>query len=199
MPLCYDLPQTGPLLQGEILGEIWEHVPRYPAIQSQEGQEFPVDSLRHEFVVVMSPGCDLEWDFWVRFPNPASQQQLVTPLNFNARKVSKAVSHVFLAQVHRQGEIKSQASSSHHWTLLVANRDERYHHFGSAPIGNGEGDMMPDLYIDFKKALALPIAKVYEGIGMGEIRRIALIPDRYIHHLMHRYYGFLSRVALPDD
>ena len=52
-------------------------------------------------------------------------------------------------------------------------------------------------YLDFKKVTALPTNALYEGVLSGKTERVALIPEYYIHDLIHRFYGFLSRVALP--
>jgi hypothetical protein len=30
------------------------------------------------------------------------------------------------------------------------------------------------------------------------VQRVAIMPPIYMHDLMHRFYGFLSRVGLPD-
>ncbi len=196
MPRQYSPPQFGALHQGEILGEIWEHVPRYPPIESQSGQSFPIDSVRYEFVVVMSPDCDLEWDFKARFPDQQSQEQLSSPSDISDLPVS--VSHVFLAKIYRREKIRSLIKGSDIWKRIENNQDERYHRFKESPVGEPLTTVLPDLYIDFKKALAIPTKSLYEGLRVGGVRRIALIPDKYIHDLMHRYYGFLSRVALPE-
>ena len=45
----------------------------------------------------------------------------------------------------------------------------------------------------------MPTDRLYDGILAGNVERVALLPDYYIHHLIHRFYSFLSRVALPDD
>ena len=101
--------------------------------------------------------------------------------------------------MYKESQIRSRSEvNSDLWRRIERNQDERYHHFTEAPIENSSDDGLPDLYIDFKKALAIPTKSLYEGLRVEGVKRIALIPEVYIHHLMHRYYGFLSRVALPD-
>jgi hypothetical protein len=39
---------------------------------------------------------------------------------------------------------------------------------------------------------------LYEGIRVNGISRVALIPNGFVHHLVHRCFAFLSRAALPD-
>lgn len=144
----------------------------------------------------MSPDCDLEWDFKARFPDQQSQEQLSSPSDISDLPVS--VSHVFLAKIYRREKIRSLIKGSDIWKRIENNQDERYHRFKESPVGEPLTTVLPDLYIDFKKALAIPTKSLYEGLRVGGVRRIALIPDKYIHDLMHRYYGFLSRVALPE-
>ena len=196
MPLQYGPPQSGALRQGEILGDIWDHVPRYPPMESQPGQSFSIDSVHYEYVVVMSPDCDLEWDFKARFPDQESREQLIPQSNIS--DLSASLSHVFLARFYRQEKIRSSIKGSDIWKRIEQNQDERYHHFKAAPVNELPESVLPDLYIDFKKALAIPTKSLYEGLRAQGIKRIALIPDIYIHDLMHRYYGFLSRIALPE-
>jgi hypothetical protein len=197
VPLQYDPPQAGALRQGEILGDIWDHVPQYPPIESQPNQSFTIESIYYEFVVVMSPDCDLEWDFKARFPDQESQNGLI-PLS-HSLDLPPLLSHVFLAAAYRNEKIRSRKEiKSDIWRRIENNQDERFHHFAPATLNDTSAIALPDLYIDFKKALAIPTKSLYEGLRVQGVKRIALIPDKYIHDLMHRYYGFLSRVALPD-
>ena len=57
---------------------------------------------------------------------------------------------------------------------------------------------LPDLFLDFKKALALPTALLYQVAQEGTVERVAIVPPIYLHDLIHRFYNFLSRVAVPD-
>jgi hypothetical protein len=196
--LCYDPPQSVALRQGEILQGIWEHIPRFPAVESQPGQSFVVDSVAPELVVVMNSDCDLEWDFKARFPDQSSREQLSYSGTLDPLTLSGMLSYVFLVEMHKKEHMRPLVRGSDLWRRVEQNQDERYHRFNEALVGKPATDSLPDLYLDFKKSLALPIAGVYEGIRVGGVMRIALIPDKYIHDLIHRYYGFLSRVAVPE-
>lgn len=57
---------------------------------------------------------------------------------------------------------------------------------------------LPELVLDFKKPLTLSTAMVYEGLRLRKVRRFGVVPPVYLHDLIQRFYGFLSRVALPD-
>ena len=197
MPLCYLPPQVSALRQGEILGDVYEHVPQFPPIRVEEGQPIPINSIYHEYLVVMSPDCDLEWDFKARYPDPESQERLISLTEIS--KVSSIIPQVFLAEGYKIERIVAQvARGTDIWRRIEQNQDERYHHLVASPIGTPPIGELPDLYIDFKKSLSIPTQSIYDGIRINGVRRLALIPEIYIHHLMHRYYGFLSRVALPD-
>ena len=84
------------------------------------------------------------------------------------------------------------------WRRIRQNQDERYHKLDASPyrIAPWFG-ILPDFYIDFKKTFALPTEQVYSALGAGYIRRVATVPHTYIHHLMQRFFGFLSRVGVP--
>jgi hypothetical protein len=56
---------------------------------------------------------------------------------------------------------------------------------------------VPEIYLDFKKALALPTRQVYEGLRVKGIPRLAVVPPIFLHDALHRFYGYLSRVAVP--
>lgn len=197
MPFQYDPPPSGALRQGEILGDIWEHVPRHPPVESQPDQTFAVDSVLYKFVVVMSPDCDLDWDFKARFPDQPSKDQLTQHNDVSSQAAS--LSHVFLARCYLEANIRPLVPGSDLWKRIKQNQDERYHHLQSASLIDLPQTTLPDLYIDFKKSLAIPTHSLYEGIRVQGVKRVVLIPNIYIHDLMHRYYGFLSRVGLPDS
>lgn len=215
MDLRYDIPpSSGTLRQGEILRDVYEHVPNFPAAKSKEGEEFPVNSIHHPLLIVMSPDCDLVWDFKGRFPDKQGKEQPKSIQDF--LEIGKIVLHVILAKITKDitktlppsilrvlfakicdtGTIYRRCLDSSHFDRVSNNQDERYHHFPEAPVGNPPIYSVPELYIDFKKSLSIPTQNLYEGLQVGGIKRVALIPDKYIHDLMHRSYGFLSRVAV---
>ncbi len=196
MAFRYLPPTTGALRQGEILGDIYEHVPRYPPIKVEEDQDIDYDSIHHEMLVVMSPDCDLEWDFKARFPDQQSQEQLSS--QYGLSDLPKSIPHVFLAEIYESAIIQETIESVSRWDRIKGYQDQRYHYFEEAPVGETLIYNLPNLIIDFKKALAIRTTSLYEGIRVDGINRLAIIPEIYVHHLMHRYYGFLSRVALPD-
>lgn len=147
-------------------------------------------------MIVMTAVCDLEQDFNTRFPDDDSKQR------YRSATVDKndphLVPHVLLCEVFEEAEIRGLSQfRSDIWKRIRQNQDERYHHLPAGAIGEPAVDNLPDLYLDFKKTIALPTASLYEGLREGQVRRLAVVPVIYIHDLIHRFYGFLSRVGLP--
>ncbi|MGB7621019.1 MAG: hypothetical protein WBN92_01600 [Terriglobia bacterium] len=108
---------------------------------------------------------------------------------------------VLTLDAYEESSIRTQvAKGSDIWRRVKQNQDECYHHLKEAQIrGANPGPQdIPDLFISFKKFMSIPAQHLYDGILEGGIKRMALIPDRYVHDLMHRFYSFLSRVGTPD-
>lgn len=81
---------------------------------------------------------------------------------------------------------------------VYGNYDRRYHHIPGGVITGSTSRLHP-FYLDFKKVVSVRTERLYDGVLAGDIERIALLPEYYAHHLIHRFYGFLSRVALPEE
>lgn len=229
MPFVYSEPPTsGPLRQGEILADIWEHRPLPAPVEIPKDQQgnVPVQSIRHLLMIVMTAVCDLEWDYAIRFPKGTDSGESEAAIQSSASQSLEQehptlVPHVLLCEVYEEGTIRHRVPGTDVWKRISHNQDERYHQFHSAFIGEPPVDVLPDqyldskknlalpteslyvdvlpdLYLDFKKTLALPTESLYMGLRIGGVRRVAVVPPIHIHDLMHRFYGFLSRVGLPD-
>jgi hypothetical protein len=171
-----------------LLRGVWEHKSQLPASSVPKDTVLDYESVPHPLVVIMSPDCDLEWDFKSRFP-----EELGT-----ASKPEALISHILLCDAFdEEGKIRGVIQSSDLWKRLRQNQLERYHHFASATIGDLT-DCLPDLYLDFKKAFSIPTENLYAAVRSGSVEHIALIPPIYVHDLIHRFYSFLSRVGTPD-
>jgi hypothetical protein len=186
---------SGALRQGEILSDIWIHRPLHPPIEKTEGSPIDIRSYHHPLMVVMSPDCDLDHDFPVRFPDLQAQEQYQSVTEDES--LPAIIPQVLLGDLYKEDEIRSRIQGADIWRRIKQNQDERYHCFESASIGNPSRGELPALYLDFKKSLSLPTPSLYDGLRVNGVQRIALIPPIYIHHLIHRFYGFLSRVGLP--
>lgn len=190
-------PAAGSLRQGELIGPLWEHRSLLPPTELDEGHEVPTASVRHELAVVMTPDCDLLWDFAARFKSEDAQTAL-DPEDPAIETAAVAVPHVLLCEAYAEEDARGRVAESRLWKLLQQNRDERYHHYAESEVGD-TGERIADVYIDFKKILAVPTTQLYAGVRSGEVARRARVPPVYRHDLIHRFYGYLSRVAVPAD
>jgi hypothetical protein len=147
-------------------------------------------------VVVLTPDCDLEWDYDMRFVS--YHAEVGNPKTSDEHPQS--VGQVLMCQLYDHDQIRPRFKGDKDlWSRLKDNQDERYHRFPPAEVaGASEPTYLHELYIDFKKATAISCDSLYSGVLGGDVERVALVPPHYIHDLIHRFYGFLSRVGLPD-
>jgi hypothetical protein len=109
------------------------------------------------------------------------------------------VPYLVTCDLHEEQSTRAQVPpGSEFWKRIRQNQNERYHHFDPASVGYSPAvDSLPDLYMDFKRVRALPTEQVYAALIVpGGIVRRAVVPPVYLHDLMHRFFGFLSRVAV---
>jgi hypothetical protein len=190
-------PQLGALRQGEILAGIYEYRPRIPAMQQTVSTTVDVLPIRHPRMIVMTADCDLDWDFKARFPDHHVIECCVDEVLLQQEALPAIIPHILLCEVYESANVRARVPASDLWKRIRQNQDERYHYFHTAPIGKPSTGELSDICLDFKKTLALPTQSLYNGISARGITRVALVPPIYIHDLMHRFYGFLSRVGLP--
>lgn len=204
MPLVYDLPPTsGPLRQGEILADIWEHRPLQAPIAIDQDDPFEFRPIQHPLMVVMTAVCDLEWDYNARFAHETAEQHGTAGVVAHdqpevADNDPRLVPHVLLCELYEQNNIRVLIRGSELWKRIRQNQDERYHHLGPGFIGDPPVGQFPDLYLDFKKTIALSTQSLYSESGSVQVPRKAIVPPVYVHDLIQRFYGFLSRVGVPD-
>ena len=176
-------------MQGEILSPVWEHQSSLPATKLPSGVDVDFVPIEYPRLMVMAANCDLLWDY-----NARTESNDEDP---------KIMPHILLCRLYEEAEVRViSQTNSRSWGRIKNNQEERYYHLNAADIGNPvEGDL-PDLYLDFKKSLSLPTRNVYSGLDnpdtSSRINRVAVVPPIYIHDLIHRFYGFLSRIGTPD-
>jgi len=186
VPLRYEPSGEGELRQGEILAGVWEHRARHRA--SAIAEDAPVlDSFLHPLVVVVSPDCDLLKDF--------SERQRLS----GERRLPNLLQHVTLCDLHQAEAIQFPMTLSHKERRVIEqNGNERYHVFPAAPVGDVQGVAHPAFYLDFKSHFTVPTDGIYAAIREGEVWRLGFLPCGYLHDLVHRFYGFLSRVGVEE-
>ena len=186
MPPKYIIPANGPLLQGEILTEIHEHRPVYPSgLPPPDGLSTQIHSIRHQWMVVMSPLCDLEQDFKrVRFP----QGRIEEPSVYTDYQDTNTVSHVLLCDAYPADLVRQRFIGQRTlWQQVESNEHKRYHCLQEGKIGDLETNQFPRLFLDFKRVLALPSVSLYEGIRLNQVKRVAVVPPIYVHDLIQRF------------
>jgi hypothetical protein len=190
MGSAYEASQTtGAIRQGEVLGPIVRHDAAFPPRRIPKETQVTVDSLLVDLVLVLSPDCDLNWDHEMRFVDCWDSPD----------EAAHGVEQVLMCPLQRRGEIRWRFHKKGDlWDRVDGNHDRRYHHIPGAQVEELELYLHPH-FIDFKKAISMPTEQLYDGVLAGDIERVARLPDYYLHHLIHRFYGFLSRVALPDE
>lgn len=208
MALLYkSSPLVGWLRQGELLSDVWEHRPLHPTTEVALNKTVPLRNVRHALVIMLSPACDLEWDFKARFPEDSSAQSSTSPVmsgaaDLQAHSMDEShgalMPHTILCDVYTRDEVLPLVNNAGVLKRVEKHQDERYQYFPSAFVGEERDHEVPGLYIDFKKTFALPTASIYRGIATSAVDRIGIVPAIYIHDLVHRFYSFLSRVALPE-
>ncbi len=217
MSLCYEpSPNSGPLLQGEVLRNVWEHRPVFPATGAPEGTRINTRPLptqpngRDE--PCLRSGMGLQGPF-----SELDQKERYDAQPNLDESAPALVNHILLCDVYTYKEIRPRIAGSHIWKRVQQNQDVRYHRFPVAPVGeppatdpppeqpkdsDSEDDLppgfMPALFLDFKKTMTLPTSSLYEGLRNGGIERVLAVPPIYVHDLAQRFYSFMSRVGLPD-
>ena len=191
MPFAYERPATGALRQGEVLQDVWIHRTRHPASEVPEGTSIQVEPTRHRWIVTLHAECDLLHDFQYRNEEKAAAR----PVDEGHFKI---VPGVICCDAFPDLELRLKMPGSDIWKRAVRNQDERYHFLASAPVEGVDGPPLPQFVLDFRRFFTVFTPALYEGIDRGNIRRTAVVPPIYRHDLMHRFFGYLSRVGVPE-
>jgi len=148
-------------------------------------------------MIILTQECDLQWDFAARFTSTESKSDY-SPQAKEIDTDRSCVSHIVMCDVYEEATIRSYLiKGSEIWNRLPP-------HLVSEQTAE-EGDntyaevAYSDLFIDFKRALALPTRQLYEGLSHSLIPRHGIVPPIYLHDLLHRAHGYWSRVALPEE
>ena len=181
-------PDTGALRQGEILKGVREI--RFKPIDppGELTREAIADSTEihtHPLTIVLSPDCDLEWDYQARKDGDVS--------------VAKLMSHVLLCDLEDESTLRGTRSGSMNnriFRIVKQNRDERYHHLQASSTESGSTH--DDYYIDFKRMFALPTEYITHESEAGRVGRLGVLRPPWAQDLTHRFTYFLGRVGLPD-
>lgn len=191
MVFAYESSSASPALrQAELLQNLIEY--RAVGVDDQGGLEYLI--INHAAVVIVSQDCDLEQDCALRFPVDAEA--------LRAEEIelhTNSLAQVLLCDAYHEAEIRSKLTNfgSSDWKRVKQNQNERYHSLAAAQVGTDAEDVVDAVYIDFRKHFTVPTGFLYDRIVAGDVVRRAVVPPVHSHDLMHRFYGYQSRVALP--
>ena len=189
MAQLYDESSTsGALRQGEILRGVREFRLKGGCLLDKLGADeqlaVPAEVAIHPVAIVLSPDCDLEWDYRAR--------------NEEANPSTKLMSHVLLCDLEDAAAIREErVRSSEIFKRVQQNQDERYHFLRAG--NGGSGSSIQEYYIDFKRMFSLPTEYIVHETESGRIKRLGILRPPWNQHLTHRFIFFLGRVGLPDE
>lgn len=177
---------SGELRQGEILADIWEH-----RLEVSLGEQPPnppsatTQSMNHPLMIILTQDCDLLQDYNSRSEGLG---------DFVEENHPRMLPHILCTDLISWDDIRSRFPGGVSSGRLRKNQEER-HHF--LPAG-GQTPLDQELFLDFKKVFGLPTKWLYLALNEGSVRRVALVPPIFLHDLIHRFFAFQSRVALPE-
>jgi len=217
-------PAEPSLRQGELLRNVWLHVAGTVRELAQDAQ-LSIASVRHELLIPLNADCDLYQDHRARFPAdapPVADETLPPLIPFVILCPAYTQEEVRNREGVNQGvwrRIEQNQDERYYYLppAPIGNRVAVPAPNDPAPLAAPIADAadapvgipaappapipaapnLPGLVLDFKKTVAAPTPAVYDGLAHGVVR-VAVIPPVYLHDLMHRFYGFHSRVALPE-
>lgn len=176
----------------EILTNVCE---RRANLESLNTNNVRIDIRTHPYAIVLSPDCDLDWDFKSRFNEGGTPNALET-------FYGKELPTILLCEVVEARSLRDTRNdlNAKAWAVVKKNKNERYHFFSIIqPEHDLHDEGLPELAIDFKRYFTIPTAELYWQAESGECKRHTWLSCSYLEHLGHRFGNFISRVALPHD
>lgn len=174
----------GPLRQSEVLEGVRSlrfDVTKL-SLENLESRRPPAEWANTPWTIVLSPECDLEWDFNAR--------------HGHANSSTKSLNHVLLCELEDGTRIQRFIGGSTNWGRVKDNREERFHHIPRDEFGNGK--VVNEFFIDFKSLCAIPTDYLYGIIELGIVVRHGILKPPWVQHLADRFTYFIGRVGLPD-
>ena len=156
--------------QCELFSNVVEVRLSYESIAAEDG-ELEIDQRLHPLAVVLSQGCDLDWDFRARTATDPVEQQ---------RLANKIMPNILFCELWYAADLRGQQKiQSDLWRRILNNADERYHILPACPAElDAAGTGLPQLAIDFKRVFTIPTEELYHRIGRGVQRRSAQHGER---------------------
>jgi hypothetical protein len=176
-----------------VLANVFQHSVVDAAQQHPEGHAYSILSVHHPIIIVLSQDCDLETDYYSRYPEEALEGRKPN-VNVGVPERYHLGMVMACSALEDQALIKLHNLNSGSFKRIQENRDRRYY---SLPAF--EEPALPHITIDFKHVLGLNPAALYSAVRAGSARRVAVLKLPYVYDVMQRFASFLSRAALPGE
>ncbi|XHC25076.1 MAG: hypothetical protein ACFHWZ_07145 [Phycisphaerales bacterium] len=182
-------PNSGPLLQGEIITGVARATAIFSASTIKGGEVRPaIRMVRHPYLITVSQACDLDKDFREREKEEPKRKKLLETVLVVAAYTSDIVAE---DEYMDRKEIKN----------LQSTKEPRFQLLASVPSRlDREEQGLPQLVVDFKSVFAIDTAYLLAVLSNNETgaRRRCYLKSPYRDHLQQRFTSFLGQVGLPD-
>jgi len=189
----YEKSKVGEALrQGEILSDVVQ-ISLYP--ESLESTSLKFHRVEHHFAIVVTPDCDLDWDFKAQQGKESSGKLIPNILLCTVMFASDLAK-----RINDDRPLSKTFLGKTAWTRTRQNKEERYHYLEKIDSSLDLQDRgIRPLGIDFKDFFTLPTDLLYSSIDDGSILRRCRLVRPYNDHLNSRFAYFQSRIALPEE
>lgn len=182
-----------PLRQGEIISNLIQT--RLKAENHPPGELDIFDYERHPYLIVVTQDCDLEQDFKARHGDGKPHRLLPNVLLCMVHTAEDLVHHPDQSTIFKSSTVRNN---------FLTNKDERYHFLQAVrPEEDARGEGLPELGVEFKSYLTIPIEELYWRItvaeGSNRAQRRCRLVSPYLEHFTVRFHFYQTRVALPED
>lgn len=185
--------KAGALRQGEILSK----VEQFTATTSSENVNAQtLKRITHAYALIVTPDCDLEWDYQAR-QNNATQFKIVP----NVLLCILLTASELAKRINSDKTASKRFEDSTIWKRITQNNEERFHFLekiDAAADLQAKGTPL-SLCVDFKDFFTVPTEDLYEKINEGRSLRRCRLISPYREHFNNRFTYFQSRIALPED
>jgi hypothetical protein len=182
----------GPLRQAELLSSVSQVTVRPTSLLA--GRRLVTDVIQHDWAIIASQDCDLDWDFAARFPDPARTVK------------NKELPNILLCETRRVPEgARLPEFDKDIWRRVSQNQDERYYLLPALSADRDRlGEGVDSLLVDFKRHFTISTPELYQRLALRHsnverAERRAELESPHREDFCSRFVDFLSRVALPDD
>ncbi len=183
---------AGALRQGEILSNVVQ-ISLPPDFFDTTSMK--VKRVTHRYAIVVTPDCDLEWDFKAQQGN-ASLGKIIP----NILLCTIMFSSDLAKRINEDRTPGAKFETRTPWKRTTQNKEERYHFLEMIDLSlDLQGKGIRSLGIDFKEFFTMPTDFLYSSIDDGLTLRRCILVRPYSDHLNSRFAYFQSRIGLPED